>query len=467
MVSNVPKITEQTDAPPQAIETVMTKKRYLGDAVGAMGQSILMGFSSLFIYYYTEVAGIAAGVVGTLILIARLLDGISDIGMGYLIDRTKTKYGKARPWLLWMAVPTGLTGILLFYVPDIGDTGKYIYILITNVLFLSVFLTGIIQAYLTLMAVMTRNQNERALIGVNRGVFGIIGGAAVSIGFIPLVAALGNDQRSWTLLVTLFSAVSVLCILITFKYTKEHVDTSATVEKEKRIPFKTKFTFLFKNKYWVLLLIANLFAQIFYGLNASIAAYYAQYIYEDLNLIAALGAVGMVPMIVGFFFIQPFVKRFGKRNVVIAGALIGSFGFLVRLIDPYNIPLGIAGGIIGGIAMTPLMALFGAMVNDTVEYGQWKFGARMEGLVNAGNSFSAKIGNGLAPAIIGWMLTLGGYIVGQSNQSDAAKNMIIALNTYIPAITLIAIAVILIWYKLDKEYVGIVNDLEKREMQSN
>jgi GPH family glycoside/pentoside/hexuronide:cation symporter len=440
----------------------LSAKRLFGDGIGMFGINILIiGFFSILSYYYTDVAGISAGLVGTLILISRFLDGFTDIVMGNLIDKTKSKHGKARPWLLWLGVPAALSGIALFYVPEMGQIGQTVYIIATNALFFSVVVTGLQVAYSSLMALSTKNSYDRSVMGIVRGIFGFAAGLIMSVAFIPVVTSMGNDQTSWTLLISIFSAIAAITIYISFRSTKEIVSKDK-VEQESGIAFKVKFRALFRNKYMLLVLVANIFASAIAALNASAGIYYAQYIWQNINLVALIGAIGLLPMLIGFALIAPLVKRMGKRNVVIAGSVITIVGSLIRLIDPYSVPFGVAGLFVAGLGMVPTMTLMFAMLSDSIEYGEWKTGMRMEGLVNGSMNFVNKVGNGLGVGGIGWLLGLGGYVAGHATQSELANQMIIAINIYIPILLSIAIIAILSVYKLDKEYSQIVSDLEAR-----
>jgi glycoside/pentoside/hexuronide:cation symporter, GPH family len=438
------------------------RKRLIGDGVGMLGLNIFSGLSMVLLYFYTDVAGIAAGLAGTLIMVSRVFDGFTDLFMGSLVDRTQSKYGKARPWLLWLAIPTAIVSILLFYIPDIGATGKIIYILITNILFFSVGLTGLLVAFASLMALTTRNPYDRSLMGIFRGIFGLLGGMIMSIAFIPIVNSMGNDQSAWLTLVMIVASVAGLAVLIAFKSSREQISSKEKVEKEKQVPFKHKIKALFSNKYLMMLLGVQILVSTAGVLNGAAGIYYAQYIWGNVSLVGVIGAAGFLPMVVGFIILSPFVKRFGKRNVFIGGSIVTIIGCLIRLIDVYSFPIGIAGVIIAGLGMVPTLTLLGPMVSDTIEYGEWKKGLRMEGLVNGGISFTSKLGNGIATAAVGWLLALGGYVAGAATQSELTIQMILATNIYIPLLISVLVVVLLKFYKLDQEYAQIVSDLESR-----
>lgn len=441
----------------------MSGKRLIGDGIGMFGINLfIIGFYSVLSYYYTDVAGIAAGLVGTLILVSRVLDGASDLVMGILVDKTKSKHGKARPWLLWLSIPAVILGIALFFVPNTGSTGQIIYIVVTNILFFSIFVTGLQVSYSSLMALTTRNAYDRSLMGIIRGAFGFAAGMIMSVAFIPLVTSMGNDQKSWSLLITIFAVIAGLAVLISFKSTKEVISKDKK-DKETKIPFKVKLNAITKNKYVLIILAAQICSSAIGAITASAGIYYAQYIWQNVNLVALIGAVGVLPMVIGFMFMAPIVKRIGKRNFVMIGAALTIVGCLLRLVDPYSVPLGVAGLLVAGLGLVPTTSLVFSLLSDSIEYGDWKNGLRMEGLVNGGMNFAGKVGNGIGVAGIGWLLALGGYIAGQQFQSTLANQMIIAVNIYVPIILAVIIIILFSFYKLDKEYDQIIHELESRD----
>ncbi|RKD71349.1 GPH family glycoside/pentoside/hexuronide:cation symporter [Sinobaca qinghaiensis] len=457
---------EETKPQKQMNQREMPFKQLLGDGIGQFGMTLLGTLTAVLLFYYTDVVGISAGLVGTLLLVARFSDGFTDLFMGNVIDNTKSKHGKARPWILWMVFPAMIAAIALFNVPDIGSTGQAVYILVTNIIFFSICMTILTVAYFSLMALTTRNHHDRSLIGITRALFNVPGGMLMSAGLIPILAAFGGGQQTWTIAIIIISSIAVITLLITFKTSKEIVTSTERTEIERKMPYKEKVKILFKNKYLVKLLLAGVFINTLFNINTAAGVYYAIYIWEDVNLVAVIGGVTFLPLIFVLFLLPPIIKKFGKKQVIIVGSVMGIIGNMVRLIDPYSISVGLTGMLIVSIGLVPLIALIGPMINDTIEYGEWQSNVRMEATVNGFNSFVTKAGVGIGTAIVAWSLAFGGYAEGQATQPDLANHMIIAMNTYIPALLYVIMIISLARYDLYKIYPSIIADLEKRNNQT-
>ena len=447
--------------PPREIPT----KKLIGDSMGQFGLNISSGLLGLITYYYTDVVGVSAAVVGTVMLLTKVLDAFADIGMGVLVDRTKTKYGQARPWLLWMTIPMFISLFLMFSVPDISSTGKIIYAVITNLVFYILVFTPTSIPYNSLMALTTRNSYERSLMGIIRSSSGYLAGMVVAVAFVPIVTAMGNSRSDWTLLASIFAGVAAIGIFISFlsnreKYNNVQLDELGMFQD--KTPIREGLKLLFANKYWVYMFFVMALASILFALGVAAGSYYAKYIWGNVSLIGIMGAIGLIPVIIGFALSGPFIKRYGKRNTALGGILIGLLGAAVRLVAPESITLGLICSIFQTLGTIPLMAVGGAMVTDTIEYGEWKFNKRLVGLTNSVIGFGSKVGTAIGTAMIGWFLALGGYVEQATTQGEGAKQAIIALNIYVPIVVFILLVVFLYKNKLDKEYPTIIRELEGR-----
>ncbi|SEK61122.1 MFS transporter [Paenibacillus sp. OK003] len=457
-------ITSHTDTPHQPQREIPTK-RLIGDSMGMFGLNISSGLLGLITYYYTDVVGVSAAIVGTVLLVTKLLDAVADVGMGVLVDRTKSKYGQARPWLLWMSIPMFVSLLLLFSVPDISVTGKIVYAIITNLVFYIMVYTPTFIPYSSLMALTTRNTYERSLMGIIRSSSGYLAGMVVAIAFLPIVNAMGGGRREWTILAGVFAFMAAAGILIAFfsnreKYNNVQLDELGVFQE--KISLVQGLNMLISNKYWLLMFTVGTFSHILFALGVAAGTYYAKYIWGDVNLVAIMGGIGLIPVVIGFSLSGPFIKKFGKRNTALGGVIIGLIGATARLIAPESIMLGLVCSIFQTLGTIPLMAVGGALTTDTIEYGEWKFRKRIVGLTNSVNAFGNKVGTALGAAMIGWLLALGGYVEQASEQGNAAKQAIIALNIYVPIVVMAVIAICLFFYKLDKEFPKILKDLEER-----
>ncbi|MEV5027460.1 MFS transporter [Paenibacillus sp. LPE1-1-1.1] len=432
-------------------------KERLGYSVGDFASNLIWTSAGTFLsFYYTDVIGLSAAAVGMLLLIARLMDAFVDIGVGALVDKTKSRHGKARPWLLWMAVPFGAAGVLLFTVPDIGTSGVLIYAYITYLL-MNIVYSCINVPYGVLNSLLTQESYQRSLVNIYRMVMTISGALFVTFTTMPLVNLFGGGRTGWVLTFVVFAVLSVPLFLTTFASTKERVKPSVV---QKEIPFKKAVHALFRNKYWAMIVGFSLIYFIGYSIITGMNVYYTQYILGDSGLVGLVGMASLLPILVGLFFIAPFIKRYGKRNVALLGSVIMIAGSLVIGFDPASLPVVLTGVIIRAIGMMTITATLLAMLADTIDYGEWRTGMRTEGLVYSGGGFGAKAGTGLGGALIGWGLTLGGYIGGQETISSSASTAIQVLFIYLPVILAILQIVFLWFYKLDKEYPRIIKDLE-------
>lgn len=448
------------------MERELSNKALAGDAAGQFALNIGTGLLGMITYYYTDIVGVSAGIVGTIMLMTKAIDAFADVGMGVLIDRTRSKHGQARPWLLWMIGPLLLSILLLFSVPDIGHDAKIVYAVATNILFFVFVYTPLSIPYVSLMALTTRSSVDRGLMGAYRAGFGYLAGMIVAIGFVPIVNAMGGGRHEWTLLAAIFGASAALGVYIAFKSTKEKYNTQAlkdSGEVKKTLSLGASFRLLFTNRYWLIIFSAGLLSQILFGLSATSGMYYAKYVWGDVNLVSIMGGIGLIPVAIVFLASGPLMKRIGKRNTAILGLIIGSFGIAIRMFDPDSITLGLIGSLVQAFGLIPLMIVLGPMNADTIEYGEWKHGQRIVGLTNSVNGFGGKIGAALGTAVIGWMLAWGHYVEGATVQGQAAKQMIIAFNLYIPLVIYVAIAVLLFYFSLEKQYTRILDDLERRK----
>ena len=457
---NEPSQNQQTP-PPVVGEKVKLSER-VGYGLGDLASNFIWQAMSIFIvYFYTDVIGIAAGIVGSIMLFSRIFDGVTDVLMGYIIDKTKSKYGKARPWLLWLAVPFAVSAVLLFAVPDVSTAWQVVYIAVTYNLVCLVY-TGLNVPYGTLNSLITQDQYQRSILNVFRMGLALIGVLLVSNLTLPLATFFGGDQSGWVYTFLIFGAIGSTLFFITFKTTKERVKPVNKDLQVKPVPLKDSLMTLSKNKYWAIVTAFILITYIWNALNSGALVYFADYILDNTLLVGAVTTAYTVFTLLGMVFVAPITKRFGKRNAMIVGVFITLIGYLVMLIDLSSVTMIVAGTIIRGIGKAPINGSMFALLADTIEYGEWKTGIRNEGMVYSGGSMGIKIGSGLGTAIIGWVLAFGGYVGGADVQAASALQSIQTLFIYIPMGINVLMIVLLLFYNLDKKYPQIIRDLQAR-----
>ncbi|MED3728375.1 glycoside-pentoside-hexuronide (GPH):cation symporter [Priestia filamentosa] len=431
--------------------------------LGNLSANLLITTANSFIvFFYTEIAGIAAATVGTLLLIARIFDGVTDLGMGMIVDKTKSKYGKARPWLLWMAIPYILAMVLLFTSPEFSQTGKSIYAFITYILAIGIIYTMISVPYNSMLVTLSQDQIQRGQLSISRAAFGLIGGMLVGVITLPAVSFLGGGKNGWMFIAIIYGIVGALSYLIVFKNTKERVDVE-TPEKKDTVPIKHSVKALVKNKYWLLTLSIIILSFVGAGLSG-IGVYYAKYILGDPNLMAVLTVVGILPTILMMFFMDFLFKKFGKRNLAMIGGVVSIIGALIIWIDPESISMVSIGSFIRGLGGAPLGVAAFVMLADSVEYGEWKTGIRTEGLALSAGTFGEKVGTGIGGMVLGALMGLAGYVGGQAEQTVSALTSIKLLFIHVPIILSILSIILLYFYKLDKKYPTIIKELNERKI---
>ena len=376
---------------------------------GDLGCNIIYSaMSSFLLFYYTDYVHVSAGVIGTIMLLSRVFDGITDLIMGIIVDRTKSRFGKCRPWILRMAIPFALAGILLFTVPSgLGNTAKLAYIFITYNLVSSVIYTAINVPYATLNSLITQDQYERSVLSIFRMILATTGTLIITNLTLPLVEFFGNNLSAWTKTFAVFGILAVIVFMITFTGTKERV-VPAKDTKQEKVPFVKGIRLLFQNKYWMMITITLVFIFINYSLNGGAAVYYAKNILHNSDMVGTMNLVANLVQIGVMFFTAFIIKKIGKRNMLIIGAVIYGLGFAMFGFVGTNMTGIIIACVLKGVGNAGISSCMFAIVSDTIEYGEWKTGYRTEGLINSASSFGFKVGNGLGSAILGWVIGAAG-----------------------------------------------------------
>ncbi len=411
--------------------TVGEKIAYGG---GDLASNLILVLTSTFVtFFYTDALGLNAGIIGTIMLFSRVFDGVSDMLMGFVMDQVKSKRGKARCWLYWLAIPIALATVLVFLVPNIGDTGKYIFVIITYNLVTTFLYTMINIPYGALTSLMTRDQNQRTVINIFRMFMAQVGSLIINAFTLPLINAVGGstEQKSWIIVSVMYGILAAALFFICYAKTEERVTISS--EQEEKISFGESFKLIMKNNYWLLIVGVWVFTALSMGIGMSVGTYYAKYVLGNENLAGFLTSIALIPTLVCMPFVAPLSQKYGKRNVVKD---------------------------VGSAALTG--TLF-AMVADTIEYGQWKTGKRVEGMLYSSTTFGAKIGAGVGMAVSMGILGAAGYVGTAAVQTESAMSAITGLYLYAPIPFMIALPILYYFYKLDKIYPQVMEDLEKRE----
>ncbi len=460
----MPRKKKELGLDSMGIQKTMTKIDYLGDSSGQIALNLLGGLVGQITFFYTDKVGLAAGMVATLLLVVKIMDAFADLVMGKIVDSSKSKKGKCRPWFLRMAIPSVVAIILLFSIPQNASSSvKNIYVLLSNIFVTCIVYTGVAIPYGAIMATRTKSVEERGKMGIARAASGYVVGMIIAIALIPLTNLLGGDQSAWIKLGVVFAIISGLSLLLLYKTSREENAEAKIEVEEDHTPFFEAIRLLFKNKYWVIMLVCGLFLNISYGLSTAGGTYFAKWVLGNENLIALLGGVGLIPTFLGFAAVGPMAKKFGMAKTNQICCAIGIIGGVIRLFTPYSLVSCIAAGGLMSFANIPIMCLGGALVNNCVEYNEWIHGKKLIGMTNSASSFGSKIGSGIGGSLIGWLLALGSYNAALKAQPLSAIHAIFGFSIYIPLALFIIMFFLFAKYDLEKIYPQIVSDLNERK----
>lgn len=440
-------------------------ERFAYGAGDFAGNIVYSAISIFLIFYYTDVIGLSGAIIGTIMLISRLLDGVSDLVMGVIVDRTKSKHGKARVWILRLCIPYAISAIILFSVPtSASELIQYVYVFLSYNLATSIIFTAINVPYATMNALMTQNQYERGLLGIFRMLLATAGTLFINTFTLKVVNFFGNTPSAWTITFLIFGSLSIAVFLFTFYFTKERVLDEPT--EEDNVPVLEGFKALLKNKYWLIIVFSIVVMYFSLTLYGGASVYFAKVIMGNEQNVAPIGNAITIAQIITMFLTAYFIKSYGKRNVFATGILITAVGYAVVGIFPHSFAIVMTGNVIKGIGMGCAASCMWGMLSDTIEYGEWKTGIRTAGLVNAAASFGNKIGSGLGGAVLGWLISASGYDGSAIEQSATAEFAINSAYNFIPLVLSLITFVLLMFYKLDKEYPQIIAELNARKLEA-
>ncbi len=427
---------------------MLSKKEKIAYGLGDTASNIIFQTVMLFLtFFYTDIFGISPAVVGTLFLVVRVIDAVTDPIMGALTDATHTKYGSYRPYLLWLAIPFAVISVITFTTPAMNDGNKIIYAFVTYTLLMLVY-TAINIPYSALGGVLSSNPNERVSIQSYRFVFGMLGGLLVTSCTLPLVKWFGegNNELGYQLTMLVMSCLGVVLFLICFRYTKERV-----INPPHKLSLKTQLHVLWQNQPFKILCMAALILLTSMVLRTTLAIYYVKYVLGKEDLITEFVTLGMVGNIIGCACAQPLSKRLDKKTAYIylqyISAILSCFAFFV---PNEQVLLAFLMYFLWCFFTQMATPLLWAKMADAIDYGVWQNGQRLTGLVYASVVFFIKLGLALGGAIAGWLLA---YYQYQANVelSEATKNGILTSFTLYPAIGSILVALIMTKYNLDNK----------------
>ena len=410
-----------------------------GDVAGNVVYVLLSAFVMI---YLTDTAGLNAGIVGTLMMVSRLFDGFSDVIFGALLDRTKTRMGKARPWMLWGFVGCAGMIIAIFAIPtELGETAKYAWFFIAYTLLNAVFYTANNIAYSSLTALITRNGSERVQMGSIRFMFAFGTNLLIQSVTVGGVAMFGGGAAGWRTMAIIYAmlglAVNTLSVFSVKELSPEELaGDDDKKQKDDTLTVLESAKMLLSNKYYLLILVVFLLTQIFTAM-LNMGIYFMKYILGDENLLGTFAWAINIPLIVGLLVTPVIVKKFGEMyRVNLGGYVIATLGRLGVLVAAYfhNIPLMLALSAVASLGMSPLQGTLNAMIAEASEHTWLRTGKRVDGLMFSCTSLGVKVGGGIGTAAAGWLLAASGYNGELSMQPDSAIQMLYVMYVWFPLV---------------------------------
>ena len=397
-------------------KNVEGKEKWLGYLIGPAGALLLNAVLATYLnIYYTDVLKLTGLFLVIFPLVSKVVDAITNIIMGYIIDRTKTKQGKARPWLLLSAFLLTATGIMLFAIPNMSETGRLIWIVASYNLFYSFAFTIYNMSHNLMCPLSTRNTLQRGQLSVFNQITTIMmSGIIVALVFpMVIMPALGVDASKWILVMSILSAAALPLTLLEYYFTKERITEEQAEQQEKNVPFLKQLKIIFTDKYMIIMYV-YFFIYTFGSTLKNIGlVYYCNYVlgtYSDGITQMLVSVIGGIPMGIGIFAVWPLAKRFGKKNVTAVGFLLYAIGSAFCFIFPNNMVLVLIGQFIKNIGGLPCAYVFMALFADGLDHVEWKSGVRCDGVSMSIYNIIAVTIVGVATAVFNALLSATGYV---------------------------------------------------------
>lgn len=438
--------------------------RKISYGVGNAGGGFVWGIvSSFLLLYCTNIIGVSAAVIGTLLMVARVFDGITDIFMGRIIDLTKSKMGKTRFWYAVSCVPMGVCMYFLFNVPGWqGDGVKYVWIFIFYLLISAVFYTMNQVAYNMMVARVTKNQNDQVTMSSAAMLGGMIGTIIMSSVTSGLLETFGGGQAAWTKVALIYAVVGVLLLLIPVFALKElpeeeFVNLADSSEQKasagaESVSFIQTILELLKNKYFILMLLLYLVGYINSGSMQSSMVYYATYVLNNAGVMGIFGMCSMIPLIFLMPFVPKFVAKLGMRKACCWGNIVTIAGCIVAVAGHFwGLPVIVAGLLVKGIGSVPGAACYTPFLVKIDEYHYLKTKHRLTGSLFSCSTVGVKIGQGLGTAVCGWIIAWSGFDGQAAVQTAKTNNALFFLYLILPLILTVATGLIYQSMKVEED----------------
>ncbi|NCP64547.1 MAG: MFS transporter [Paraglaciecola sp.] len=425
---------------------MLSVKEKIAYGLGDTASNIVFQTVMLFLaFFYTDIFGISPAIVGTMFLAVRILDAVTDPLMGALTDRTRSRHGKFRPYLIWLCLPFACISVLAFTTPDLTASGKVIYAFVTYSLLMIAY-TAINIPYSALGGVLTADPAERVSVQSYRFVFAMLGGLLVTTLTIPLVDWFGAGDKAlgYQLTIAAMSALGVILFLLCFAGTRERV----VVPFDNNKSLKKDLQSLLKNDQWRILCGAALFLLIGMVMRSTLAIYYVKYFLQREDLVTAFVTVGMLGNILGCMCSTWIAKKLGKVRTYIRLQIIAAIISIVSFfIGADQWFMAFVAYFCWSFIIQMATPLLWAKMADTVDYGHWLTGQRITGMLYSSIVFFIKLGLAIGGALVGWLLAYYDYQAGSPQTSEVLQGIMLSFTLY-PAVMSLIVAFIMRFYRL-------------------
>ncbi len=437
-------------------------KEKIGYGLGDTASNLYFQMFIIYLlFFYTDVFGIPAAAAGTMLMVSRFWDAVNDPLMGIIADRTSTRWGKFRPYLLWISIPIGVIGIATFYTPDLGVGGKIVYAYVTYTLMMMAY-TAINIPYSALMGVLSPDTQERTSVSTYRFVLAFVGAFLVQGFTMPLVRLFGGDDQAagFPAAMAVFGVLAAILFAATFATTRERVQPPAAQQAALRDDLRD----LLRNRPWMILLVMSIASLAYAIIRSGSTMYYFKYCVGDEGQASLFMLSGTAAVIAGVATTQFLSRRLGKRRLyIVVMGLSFVLTCLFYVVPTDRIGLVVALNVVTMLIMAPQAPLIWAMYADTADYSEWRNGRRATGLVFSAATFAQKFGIALGGGAAGWLLAGFGF-VANAEQSPETLRGIRLMMSVIPGTAAGVAALAALAYELDdKQMTRIADELAARK----
>lgn len=435
----------------------MEEKRYLkwynkvGYGSGDVAGNVVYAFLSSFVMVYlTDTIGLASGIVGTLIAVSKLFDGFTDIFFGSMIDKTHSKLGKARPWMLYGYIGCAITLAACFAVPaSLGRTAQYAWFFIAYTLLNSVFYTANNIAYSALTSLVTKNSKERVQMGSYRFIFAFTTSLLIQTITVGFVDMCGGNAAAWRLVAVIYAVIGLIVNTISGlsvkELSQEETDDSKTTDGEEKYGLIQAFQLLMKNRFYLMICLAYILQQL-YSAMIGAGIYYMTWVLKNKNLFGQFAWAVNIPLIIALIFTPALVGKWkGMYKLNLRGYIIAVIGRALVVVAGYmgNIPMMMAFTALAALGQGPWQGDMNAVIASCSEYTYLTQGKRVDGTMYSCTSLGVKIGGGIGTAVVGWLLEFSGYVGTNAVQPQSALQMMQFMYLWLPFIFNVLIMLVL------------------------